>query len=115
VVEDEENPLAHIEKKQSSHHHDHDEHDDHHHHHGHRATVKMLSRDDPIFYRSVRLRTNDASVFNYYRMSKMLGAGKYPYSNCCLGTFGEVWNCVQRETGAHRAVKVIKRNMYSQR
>ena len=25
-----------------------------------------------------------------------------------VGTFGEVWNCVQRETGAHRAVKVIK-------
>jgi serine/threonine protein kinase len=25
-----------------------------------------------------------------------------------IGTFGEVWNCVQRETGAHRAVKVIK-------
>jgi len=25
-----------------------------------------------------------------------------------VGTYGEVWNCVQRETGAHRAVKVIK-------
>jgi hypothetical protein len=30
-----------------------------------------------------------------------------------LGTFGEVWNCVQRETGAHRAVKVIKRHKYN--
>ncbi len=29
-----------------------------------------------------------------------------------IGTYGEVWNCVQRETGAHRAVKVIKRYKY---
>jgi hypothetical protein len=27
-----------------------------------------------------------------------------------LGSFGDVWMCVQRETGAHRAVKVIKKS-----
>ncbi len=40
----------------------------------------------------------DKNVLDFYRMSKMLGAG----------TFGEVWNSVQRETGAHRAIKKIK-------
>lgn len=28
----------------------------------------------------------------------------------CIGSYGEVWMAVQRETGAHRAVKVIERS-----
>lgn len=39
------------------------------------------------------------NVFLYYRMANMLGAGSY----------GEVWKAVQRETGSHRAIKVIKK------
>jgi serine/threonine protein kinase len=46
--------------------------------------------------REYRLRVKK-NVFNYYRMVKMLGAG----------AFGEVWKAVQRETGSHRAIKVI--------
>ena len=74
--------------------------------------------DPELVDKLIRLRDEKSIVFNYYRMSKMLGAGKSPSKilvlggsplTCSLvGTFGEVWNCVQRETGAHRAVKVIK-------
>jgi hypothetical protein len=75
--------------------------------------------EDPgLVDKLIRLRDKESIVFNYYRMSKMLGAGKYilkilvlagsQLTRSFLGTFGEVWNCVQRETGAHRAVKVIK-------
>lgn len=48
--------------------------------------------------RDYRLREKK-NVFMYYRMVKMLGAGAY----------GEVWKAVQRETGSHRAIKVINK------
>jgi serine/threonine protein kinase len=55
--------------------------------------------DEEYFYnKEMRLRA-DKDVFNFYRMSNMLGAG----------SFGEVWKAVQRETGSHRAIKVIKK------
>ena len=40
----------------------------------------------------------------------MLGTGNLLLSLNSLGTYGQVWNCVQRETGASRAVKVIKKD-----
>jgi serine/threonine protein kinase len=54
--------------------------------------------EDDFDPKELRLRL-DRNVFNYYRMSNMLGSG----------SFGEVWKAVQRETGSHRAIKVIKK------
>ncbi|TNV80916.1 hypothetical protein FGO68_gene14120 [Halteria grandinella] len=51
--------------------------------------------------RDLRLREGK-HISKFYRMSKMLGAG----------SFGDVWMCVQRETGAHRAVKVTKSKIF---
>ncbi len=51
-----------------------------------------------INVRDYRLREG-RNVFMYYRMANMLGAGSY----------GQVWKAVQRETGSHRAIKVVKK------
>lgn len=59
--------------------------------------------------RNLKMRENK-NIFDFYRMQKMLGAGKRALPNL-EGGFGEVWMCIQRETGAHRAVKVIKRKV----
>jgi hypothetical protein len=62
-------------------------------------------------------------------MSKMLGAGKFSLNpppitinlhalgfsheiSFALGSFGDVWMAVQRETGSHRAVKVTKSTIF---
>ena len=52
-------------------------------------------------------------ISDFYRMSKMLGAGRYDSDLLLfLGSYGDVWMCVQRETGAHRALKVIRKSQF---
>jgi serine/threonine protein kinase len=53
---------------------------------------------------------NEGKIRDYYRIGKMLGSGKLPLiiSNHIAGAFGEVRMCVHLDTGAQRAVKILK-------
>jgi serine/threonine protein kinase len=75
--------------------------------------------------KSVHVKVSDFVIQNagklrdYYRIGKMLGSGK---THCflqlltnvvvflSLGAFGEVRMCVHRDTGAQRAVKVLRKS-----
>ncbi len=52
---------------------------------------------------------NAGKLRDYYRIGKMLGSGKISHLRW-LGAFGEVRMCVHRETGAQRAVKVLRKS-----
>ena len=54
---------------------------------------------------------NAGKLRDHYRIGKMLGSGNHIVSlNVFIGAFGEVRMCVHRETGAQRAVKVLRKS-----
>ena len=53
---------------------------------------------------------NAGKLRDYYRIGKMLGSGTSRKLIRTLGAFGEVRMCVHRETGAQRAVKVLRKS-----
>ena len=53
---------------------------------------------------------NAGKLRDHYRIGKMLGSGKFFTQLNILGAFGEVRMCVHRETGAQRAVKVLRKS-----
>lgn len=52
---------------------------------------------------------SDGKLRDQYRIGKILGTGKC-HQLKALGAFGEVRMCVHRESGAQRAVKVLRKS-----
>lgn len=53
----------------------------------------------------------EGKLRDFYRIGKVLGQGNYSLIyDYLLGAFGEVRMCIHRESGAQRAVKVLRKS-----
>ena len=72
----------------------------------------ILSVEGDVKISSTKFVTQNAGKLrDYYRIGKMLGSGRFQFGLInIIGAFGEVRMCVHRETGAQRAVKVLRKS-----
>jgi hypothetical protein len=72
-------PTNRVAHQKTHYHKDEEGHEGHDHHHS-----EEEEGDPELVDKLIRLRDKESIVFNYYRMSKMLGAGKSPSKSWCL-------------------------------
>ena len=75
------------------------------------SALQLLTLSAGGFRAADMVGLSPGKLRDFYRIGKMLGSGKHKILlTLQTGAFGEVRMCVHRETGAQRAVKVLRKS-----